>query len=268
MAKKNVVVKRTPEMLAKAQERIASIDASIEEHLSVASKGYLAIAPLIAEVYDNDYFVVKGYKNIDQYAEAEHGMSHGTVSGLRKVFARFGSTKENEDGTKSYTIPDKYLEWGYTKLELIASQEKNFKEAGIEPFEVFTSDMTIKTMRETLALKLEDKAKKQDESAIDTDGKEVNSTSDNGTVDNGTSDNGTADNGSADNGTAKSRDEAFKEYHAELLRQATELTSFLTIEPKEVYQVADTIVGYIKTLEKCYNKAHATATVKDTKKNK
>lgn len=258
MAKKNAVVKRTPEMLAQAQERMQAIDASIEEHLNLASKGYLAIAPLIAEVYDNDYYVVKGYKNIDQYAEAEHGMSHGTVSGLRKVFARFGSTKENEDGTKTYTIPEKYMAWGYTKLDLIASQEKNFKEAGIEPFEVFTPDMTLKAMRETLALKLEKKAKDQDENAVDTTGVDVN------TNDSNTNDSNTNDSANTSE-VEKSREDAFKAYHTELLRQATELATFLEREPKEVYQVADTIVGYIKTLEKCYNKAHATATPKKNK---
>ena len=259
MAKKNEVVKRTPEMLAQAQERIAVIDASIEEHLNLASKGYLAIAPLIAEVYDNDYFVVKGYKNIDQYAEAEHAMSHGTVSGLRKVFARFGSTKENEDGTKTYTIPEKYLEWGYTKLHLIASDEQKFKDAGIEPFEVFTSDMTIKTMKEALALKLEDKAKKQDENAIDTEGKEVDkSTTDNSTTSEADSASATA--------TAEARKEDFNGYLAKVKQATADLSAFASNEPKEVVQVIDTILGYIKTLEQTYNKTHATATVKDTKK--
>ena len=263
MAKKNEVVKRTPEMLAKAQERITAIDASIEEHLNLASRGYLAIAPLIAEVYDNDYFVVKGYKNIDQYAEAEHAMSHGTVSGLRKVFARFGSTKENGDGTKSYTIADKYLEWGYTKLHLIASDEKKFEEAGINPFEVFTPDMTIKTMKETLALKLEDKAKKQDENAIDTEGKEV----DKSATDNNATATAEADNASA-TATAEARKEDFGAYLAKVKQATADLSAFLSNEPKEVVQVIDTILGYIKTLEQTYNKAHATATVKDTKKNK
>lgn len=256
MAKKNEVVKRTPEMLAHAQARITEIDLSIEEHLNFASKGYLAIAPLIAEVYDNDYFVVKGYKNIDQYAEAEHAMSHGTVSGLRKVFARFGSIKENEDGTKSYTIPDKYLDWGYTKLHLIASQEKNFKEAGIEPFEVFTPDMTIKDMRETLALKLDDKAKKQDENAIDTEAKEVDNASTTATKE--------VDNASA-TATAEARKEDFNGYLAKVKQSTADLSAFAKNEPKEVVQVIDTILGYIKTLEQCYNKAHATATPKKNK---
>lgn len=265
MAKKNAVVKRTPEMLAQAQERMIAIDASIEEHLNLASKGYLAIAPLIAEVYDNDYYVVKGYKNIDQYAEAEHGMSHGTVSGLRKVFARFGSSKDNEDGTKTYSIPEKYMEWGYTKLDLIASQEKNFKEAGIEPFEVFTPDMTLKAMRETLALKLEKKAKDQDENAVDTTGVDVNST-DNNSTDNNT-DNNSTDN-STDNGTSDARQSDFNIYLEALKKAIEDMRGYLKNDINEVKTCADTIKGQIATLEKCYNKAHTTATVKDTKKNK
>ena len=263
MAKKNAVVKRTPEMLAQAQERMIAIDASIEEHLNLASKGYLAIAPLIAEVYENDYYVVKGYKNIDQYAEAEHGMSHGTVSGLRKVFARFGSTKENEDGTKTYTIPEKYMEWGYTKLDLIASQEKNFKEAGIEPFEVFTPDMTLKAMRETLALKLEKKAKDQDENAVDTTGVDVN-TSDN-TSDNNTSDDNTSDNNTSDSATNDARQSDFNNYLENLKKAIEDMRTYLKNDINEVKTCADTIKGQIATLEKCYNKAHATATPKKNK---
>lgn len=259
MAKKNAVVKRTPEMLAQAQERIQAIDASIEEHLNLASKGYLAIAPLIAEVYDNDYFVVKGYKNIDQYAEAEHGMSHGTVSGLRKVFARFGSSKENEDGTKTYTIPEKYMEWGYTKLDLIASQEKNFKEAGIEPFEVFTPDMTLKAMRETLALKLEKKAKNQDENAVDTTAKDV---------ENNTPENNENPGQKEDSGISEAREETFDDILKVLKEDIDHMRDFLKNDINEVKTCADTIKGQLATLEKTYNKAHAIATVKDTKKNK
>lgn len=253
---KNEIIKKTPEMLAKAQERMVAIDASIEEHLNLANKGYLAIAPLVAEVYDNEYYVVKGYKNIDDYAKAEHEMAHGTVSGLRKVFARFGSTKENEDGTKTYTIPEKYMEWGYTKLHLIASEEKNFKEAGIEPFEVFTPDMTLKTMKETLALKLENKAKEQDENAIDTEGKEV---------DNGTPENGTPDNNTSDNGTSDARQSDFNSYLENLKKAIEDMRTYLKNDINEVKTCADTIKGQIATLEKCYNKAHATATPKKNK---
>lgn len=256
---KNEVVKKTPEMLAKAQERMIAIDASIEEHLNLANKGYLGIAPLIAEVYDNEYYVVKGYKNIDDYAKAEHEMAHGTVSGLRKVFARFGSTKENEDGTKTYTIPEKYMEWGYTKLHLIASEEKNFKDAGIEPFEVFTPDMTLKVMKETLALKLENKAKDQDENAIDVEGKEV---------ENNAPENNENSGQKEDNATSDARQSDFNSYLENLKKAIDDMRTYLKNDINEVKTCADTIKGQIATLEKCYNKAHATATVKDTKKNK
>ena len=262
MAKKNAIVKRTPEMLEAARTRMETIDVEIEKHLELASKGYLCIAPLISEIYDNEYYIALGYKNIDDYAKAEHDMSHGTVVGLRQVFERFGSRISNEDGTTTYMIPEKYTAWGYTKLYNINKAKDDFEKADINPFEVFTPDMTLKEMKAALQLKLGAKAEQQDADAIDTTAKDVESNS------NASADNASADNASADNEVTKSRDDAFKAYHAELLRQATELATFLEREPKEVYQVADTIVGYIKTLEKTYAKAHATATVKDNSKKK
>lgn len=258
---KNAIVKKTPEMMAKAVTRMATIDTEIENHLSGINKGYLSIAPLVAEVYDNEYYIALGYRNIDDYAKAEHEMSHGTLVGLRKVFARFGSTKENEDGTKSYIIPEKYTEWGYTKLLLIANDEKNFKDAGIEPFEVFKPSMTIKEMKAELQLKLAEKAEKQDANAIDTDGEIVNNDN------NISADNASADNASA-TATAEKRKEDFSGYITKVKEALVELSVFAENEPKEVVQVIETISGYIRTLEKTYAKAHATATVKDNSKKK
>lgn len=258
---KNAIVKKTPEMMAKAVTRMATIDTEIENHLSGINKGYLSIAPLVAEVYDNEYYIALGYRNIDDYAKAEHEMSHGTLVGLRKVFARFGSTKENEDGTKSYIIPEKYTEWGYTKLLLIANDEKNFKDAGIEPFEVFKPSMTIKEMKAELQLKLAEKAEKQDANAIDTDGEIVNNDN------NVSADNASADNASA-TATAEKRKEDFSGYITKVKEALVELSVFAENEPKEVVQVIETISGYIRTLEKTYAKAHATATVKDNSKKK
>lgn len=258
---KNAIVKKTPEMMAKAVTRMATIDTEIENHLSGINKGYLSIAPLVAEVYDNEYYIALGYRNIDDYAKAEHEMSHGTLVGLRKVFARFGSTKENEDGTKSYIIPEKYTEWGYTKLLLIANNEKSFKDAGIEPFEVFKPSMTIKEMKAELQLKLAEKAGKQDANAIDTDGEIVNNDN------NVSADNASADNASA-TATAEKRKEDFSGYITKVKEALVELSVFAENEPKEVVQVIETISGYIRTLEKTYAKAHATATVKDNSKKK
>ena len=259
---KNAIVRKTPEMMAKAVVRMATIDTEIESHLNGINKGYLCIAPLIAEVYDNEYYIALGYKNIDDYAKAEHEMSHGTLVGLRKVFARFGSAKENEDGTKSYTIPEKYTEWGYTKLLLIANNEKSFKEAGIEPFEVFKPSMTIKEMQAELQLKLADKAEKQDANAIDTTGEIVNN------IDNASTDNANIDNASTDKPITEDREATFGDYLTQLNDAIEAMCEYLKNDINEVKTCADTIKGNIKTLEKTYAKAHTTATVKDNSKKK
>lgn len=258
MAKKNAIVKKTPEMMAKAVTRMATIDTEIESHLNGINKGYLSIAPLVAEVYDNEYYIALGYRNIDDYAKAEHEMSHGTLVGLRKVYARFGSTKENEDGTKSYTIPEKYTDWGYTKLLLIANDEQSFKDAGLEPFEVFKPTMTIKEMKAELQLKLAEKAEKQDANAIDTDGEIVNN-------DNASGDNAPSDNAPSDNAPS---DATFEKYLTALNTAIEDMRAYLKNDINEVKTCADTIKGNIKTLEKTYAKAHAAATVKDNSKKK
>ena len=258
---KNAIVKKTPEMMAKAVTRMATIDTEIENHLSGINKGYLSIAPLVAEVYDNEYYIALGYRNIDDYAKAEHEMSHGTLVGLRKVYARFGSTKENEDGTKSYTIPEKYTDWGYTKLLLITNEEQSFKDAGIEPFEVFKPTMTIKEMKAELQLKLDEKAKKQDAEAIDTKAEIVD---DNASADNASADNAPSDNAPSDNAP----DATFEKYLDALNTAIENMQAYLKNDINEVKTCADTIKGQIKTLEKTYAKAHATATVKDNSKKK
>ena len=147
---------------------------SIKDGLKLVSQGYLAITPDVAKMYDCKGFKALGYKNFDELCMMEFGMSHGTTVGIRKVFDKFGSvTKENK-----YVIPDKYLEYGYTKLLLFT--DKKFAEAGIDPIAEFTSEMTIAQMKDALKAKLEDKAEKQDKSAIDTTAEDVSrETSDN-----------------------------------------------------------------------------------------
>lgn len=152
LAKKNNEIS-----LAGAQNLVASV----KEGLALVSKGYLTIAPDVAKLYDCKGYKALGYENFDAMCKLEFGMSHGTTVGLRKVFDKFGSvSKDNK-----YTIPDKYAEYGYTKLLLMT--DKKFEEAGINPIEVFTPDMTISEMKDNLKAKLEDKAEKQDESAIE-----------------------------------------------------------------------------------------------------
>lgn len=140
---------------------------SVKDGLALINKGYLSIAPDVAKLYDCKGYKALGYKNFDELCKLEFGMSHGTTVGIRKVFDKFGSvSKENK-----YSIPEKYAEYGYTKLLLMT--DKKFDEVGINPLEAFTPDMTIGEMQSALKEKLEDKADKQDKTAIDTTAKEV-----------------------------------------------------------------------------------------------
>lgn len=150
-------VKNNEISLAGAQNLVSSV----KEGLALVNKGYLAIAPDVTKLYDCKGYKALGYKNFDEMCALEFGMSHGTTVGIRKVFAKFGSvSKENK-----YIIPDKYAEYGYTKLLLMT--DKKFEDAGINPIETFTPEMTISEMKDALKAKLEDKAEKQDNSAIE-----------------------------------------------------------------------------------------------------
>ncbi len=142
--------------------------ANIRDGLRTINKGYLAIAPDVAKLYDGEAYKALGYKNFDELCKMEFEMAHGTTVGIRKVFAKFGSKNTK---TGAYSIPEKYIEWGYTKLLLFC--DKRFQQVGINPIEEFDPSMTIGQMRATLDNLLEDKAKAQEENAIDTDAKDV-----------------------------------------------------------------------------------------------
>ena len=160
----NIATVKTNEISLKGAEDLRD---SIKKGLALVNKGYLAITPDVAKLYDCKGFKALGYKNFDEMCTLEFGMSHGTTVGIRKVFERFGTvSKENK-----YSIPDKYTEYGYTKLLLFT--DKKFAETGIDPIAEFTPDMTIAEMKDALKLKLEDKADKQDKTAIDTTAEEV-----------------------------------------------------------------------------------------------
>ena len=158
---KNEVAKKSNEMSAKGASVLVS---EVSSGLQLVQKGYLSVTPQVAKLYDCKGYKVLGYKNFDEMCMLEWGMSHGTSVGIRKVFALVGTVSANNE----YKIPEKYLEYGYTKLLKIAENKTDFEKANIKPFEVFTPDMTIKQMIDTLKARLEDKAEKQDTEAIDT----------------------------------------------------------------------------------------------------
>lgn len=153
----NLATKTNEISLAGAQNLVASV----KDGLALVNKGYLAIAPDVTKLYDCKGYKALGYKNFDEMCMLEFGMSHGTTVGIRKVFAKFGAISNDN----KYSIPDKYTEYGYTKLLLMT--DKKFEDAGINPIDTFTPDMTIAEMKDALKAKLEDKAEKQDESAIE-----------------------------------------------------------------------------------------------------
>lgn len=157
---KNEVARRTNEMSAKGASALVS---EVSSGLQLVQKGYLSVTPQVAKLYDCKGYKALGYKNFDEMCMLEWGMSHGTSVGIRKVFDLVGTVSANNE----YKIPAKYLEYGYTKLLKIAENKTDFEKANIKPFEVFTPDMTIKQMIDTLKARLEDKAEKQDTEAID-----------------------------------------------------------------------------------------------------
>lgn len=177
MSNTSLATQKTSELnLAGAQALVASV----KDGMKLVSQGYLAITPDVAKLYDHKGFKALGYKNFDDMCTMEFGMSHGTTVGIRKVFDRFGSiSKDNK-----YTIPEKYLEYGYTKLLLFT--DKKFKEAGIDPIEEFTPDMTMAQMKDALKLRLDEKADKQEKEAIDTTATEEKSIIDNSTTEEST----------------------------------------------------------------------------------
>ena len=146
----------------------------VHEGLAIISKGYISVMPQLNKLYDCKGFKALGYNNFDDFCKMEFGMSHGTTVGIRKVWGMIGSVTANNE----YIIPEKYKDWGYTQLLMIAQDKAKFEEVGIKPFEVFTPDMTIKEMANTLKAKLEEKAQDQDNNAIDTSASEDTSASD------------------------------------------------------------------------------------------
>ena len=249
------IIAWTPETKALATERVNEITSIVNKELKTIDKGYITIAPLINEVYTKELFILAGYSNMDKYCKAEFNMSHGTQCGLRKVYNRYLDEKTGDIG-------EKYKEYGYTKLLTIMDSEKDFESAGINPFEEFTPDMTLREMKETLSLKLEEK-KKSDDNAIDTTATEVDKKKENSAPKNSEN-----PGQKEDSAILEAREVTFDDILKILKEDIDHMRDYLKNDINEVKTCADTIKGQIATLEKTYNKAHAIAAVKDTKKNK
>ena len=158
----------------------------ITQGMKLVTKGYIAIMPQLAKLYDTKGFKALGYKNFDDMCKTEWNMSHGTTVGIRKVWDLIGIVTVNNE----YKVPDKFADWGYTALLTIATDKAKFEEAGIKPFKTFTPDMTIKEMKEALKLALDAKLEAEEDNAIDSTFEEVDGGEPNGEVPNGEVPNG------------------------------------------------------------------------------
>ena len=227
----------------------------IQDGLRTINKGYLGIAPDVQKLYDTKAFEVLGYENFDKMCADLFEMSHGTTVGIRKVFGHFGS-KSSKDG--SYTIPEKYLEWGYTKLLFFASDAKKFEQANINPLEVFEPKMTIGEMKLALASALVDKATEQDANAIDTDASIIDNeeqTPEEQIPEEQTDEEQTADEQTADEPTFNDWYQNPKAYCDYIVKDMEALKTILdgNIKPEKI-TILDGAIAYMKEVKKAIKK--------------
>ena len=212
-----------------SKDNANNLVSSIRDGLALVNKGYLTIAPDVQKLYDTHAFEVLGYKNFDELCINEFGMSHGTTVGIRKVFGLYGS--KSKDG--KYVIPERYLEWGYTKLLLFATDAQKFKDANIDPLTEFTPNMTIGEMKMTLATSLADKAKEQDDNAIET----------------------TAEETTAEVKTFEEKSKDPKSFCDDIIKDMNDLKSILDNDIKpEKMAILDGAIAYMKEVKKAIKK--------------
>ena len=222
---------------------------SIRDGLRTINKGYLTIAPDVQKLYDTHAFEVLGYKNFDAMCTDLFEMSHGTTVGIRKVFAIYGS--KSKDG--KYTIPEKYQEWGYTKLLLFATDKDKFKDANIDPLTAFNPSMTIGEMKMTLATALADKAKEQDTNAIETTAEET--TAEETTAEETTAEETTAEETTAELMTMADWATNPKAYCEQIINDMTALKGLLENDIKpEKLAILDGAIAYMKEIKKAIKK--------------
>lgn len=242
MSKNALATQKSSELSLAGASALVS---SIKDGMKLVSQGYLAITPDVAKLYDHKGYKALGYKNFDEMCAMEFGMSHGTTVGIRKVFDKFGSVSKDN----AYTISGKYLEYGYTKLLLFT--DKKFAEAGIDPIEAFTPDMTMAEMKSALSDKLTEKAKEQDKSAIDTTAEDVSRETSEQAEEKSIIDN------SEEPAEEKSPVEQRMVYTQEILTAASILKDMCiaTIKPEKL-ALLDAVIANIKDFEKEVKKSY------------
>ena len=233
-----------------SKDNANNLVSSIRDGLALVNKGYLTIAPDVQKLYDTHAFEVLGYKNFDELCINEFGMSHGTTVGIRKVFGLYGS--KSKDG--KYVIPEKYLEWGYTKLLLFATDAQKFKDANIDPLTEFTPNMTIGEMKMTLATALADKAKDQDYNAIETTAEDLTKGTSEVSPEEEVTEEGAEDT-TAEVKTFEEKSKDPKSFCDDIIKDMNDLKSILDNDIKpEKMAILDGAIAYMKEVKKAIKK--------------
>lgn len=81
----------------------------------------MLLSPVIAEIESKGGAKLLGYKNMDELAQKEWGISHGTLSNARKIFARFGET----DNEGRNVLTDRWSDFGARKLLLLTTASQS-----------------------------------------------------------------------------------------------------------------------------------------------
>lgn len=81
----------------------------------------MMLSPVIAEIEEKKGYQLLGYKNMDELASSEWGISHGTLVNARKIFGRFGE-KDNEGRN---VITDRWTDFGARKLLLLTTASQS-----------------------------------------------------------------------------------------------------------------------------------------------
>lgn len=81
----------------------------------------MMLSPVIAEIEEKKGYQLLGYKNMDELATSEWGISHGTLVNARKIFGRFGE-KDNEGRN---VITDRWTDFGARKLLLLTTASQS-----------------------------------------------------------------------------------------------------------------------------------------------
>lgn len=87
--------------------------AAVDEELKRSAEGFVRIGYLLKVARDTDILVESGYKNVNDFAQAEYGLDKSQVSRFIRVNDEFS------EGGYSDQLQEKFQRFGYTKLSIM-----------------------------------------------------------------------------------------------------------------------------------------------------